>query len=106
MRYAQECHGVESFPLFKDPNWTIFLRAVDEELVSTAVKIMPFAACHRENILFALTIAATVDSKTRRMRFDSEENTWGRELGTYFPELALDMFKLSQGIRGFAEVGQ
>jgi hypothetical protein len=106
MRYAQLCHWVESFPLFPDPRWETFLHAVNEELGDMVFSHALLPTSTYEDILFALEVTTIVDSNTCRMRFNSEGNTWGWELGRYFPELAGHMFRLSQGIRGFAEVGE
>lgn len=104
MRYAQLCHRVESFPLFPDPRWETFLRAVKEELGDMIFPHTLLPTSTYEDILFALEVTTRIDPNICRMRFDVEGNAWGWELGRYFPELARRMFRLSQGIRGFAEV--
>jgi len=57
----------------------------------------------RDNISFALVVAAIIDEDTRRMRLDVDESEWGKDLGEQFPELAEGMFQLSQEIKGFIQ---
>lgn len=105
MRYAQTCHGVESFPLFPDPRWAVFLYAVDEEFGDTLFQDTASAVRNYDDILFALEVTTIIDREACRMRLDVEESKWGRQLGLRFPDIAERMFMISQEIRGFAEVG-
>ena len=112
MRYAQTCHGVRDFPRFPGSTWQHFILCVNKELGDLFPQ--PFdmrfdwdglnpPLCDRDDIAFALVVAAIIDEDTCRMRLDVDESEWGRDLGEQFPELAENMFQLSQEIDGFIQ---
>jgi hypothetical protein len=117
MRYCQICFEVKDFPLFSDPAWTYFLfcvikelghelpRPLDVEFSIDSRGVFVLSAGECENISCALNFTACVDHQTNRMFLDIGGDSWGTKLGRRFPELARDMFVLSRGFRGFAEVG-
>lgn len=114
MRFSQEERGVKDFPLFSDPRWHCFLGGIQEvypalmprslhlefELPQGSGGEAFYMVCGHEDISFALTVVASIDTANQRMRL-KEESPSGRKFLDHYRYLAEDAFDLAYRIKGF-----
>ncbi len=110
MRYSQVCHGVSDFPRFPSRAWSRYIYFATQELHFPEPlniefgwigfrPVMDETSCHE--IKRGLEFTAIIDRVSHRMRLDTEESVWGRELGDFFPELAEEAYILASQMDNF-----
>lgn len=110
MRVGHE-RGVRSYPLFNDESWHLLLFGV-KELLS---HLLPPSICiefdeappfykvrGRDDISFALSIAAVMDFNTQRMWLNREDD-FGSEFAGEFSWLGEEVLDLARRIEDFLE---